>query len=70
MSGQSYDNLSVSKYGLNWDGARCITVDRAFACTGGMNSTLRDAARFALMIKNEGKVNNKQLIPSAWLTQL
>ena len=46
-----------------------FTVDRAFmpVVTGGMNSTLRDAARFALMIKNEGKVNKKRLIPSAWI---
>ena len=56
-----------SKLGMEHDAY--YTVDRAFmpVVTGGMNSTLRDAARFALMIKNEGKVNNKQLIPSAWI---
>ena len=56
-----------SKLGMEHDAY--FTVDRAFmpVVTGGMNSTLRDAARFALMIKNEGKVNNKQLIPSAWI---
>ena len=56
-----------SKLGMEHDAY--FTVDRAFmpVVTGGMNSTLRDAARFALMIKNEGKVNNKQLIPSTWI---
>ena len=56
-----------SKLGMEHDAY--FTVDRAFmpVVTGGMNSTLRDAARFALMIKNEGKVKNKQLIPSTWI---
>ncbi len=59
-----------SKLGMEHDAY--FTVDRAFmpVVTGGMNSTLRDAARFALMIKNEGKVNNKQLIPSAWINSV
>ena len=71
VSGQSYEQFISeriwSKLGMEHDAY--FTVDRAFmpVVTGGMNSTLRDAARFALMIKNEGKVNNKQLIPSAWI---
>ena len=56
-----------SKLGMEHDAY--FTVDRAFmpVVTGGMNSTLRDAARFALMIRDEGRVKNKQLIPSAWI---
>ena len=71
VSGQPYAQFISeqiwSKLGMEHDAY--FTVDRAFmpVVTGGMNSTLRDAARFALMIKNEGKVNNKQLIPSAWI---
>ena len=71
VSGQPYEKFISekiwSKLGMEHDAY--FTVDRAFmpVVTGGMNSTLRDAARFALMIKNEGKVNNKQLIPSAWI---
>ena len=71
VSGQPYGQFISeqiwSKLGMEHDAY--FTVDRAFmpVVTGGMNSTLRDAARFALMIKNEGKVNNKQLIPSAWI---
>ena len=71
VSGQPYEQFISekiwSKLGMEHDAY--FTVDRAFmpVVTGGMNSTLRDAARFALMIKNEGKVNNEQLIPSAWI---
>ncbi len=56
-----------SKLGMEHDAY--FTVDRAFmpVVTGGMNSTLRDAARFALMIRDEGRVKNKQLIPSEWI---
>ena len=71
VSGQPYEQFISeqiwSKLGMEHDAY--FTVDRAFmpVVTGGMNSTLRDAARFALMIKNEGKVKNKQLIPSKWI---
>ena len=56
-----------SKLGMEHDAY--FTVDRAFmpVVTGGMNSTLRDAARFAVMIRDEGRVKNKQLIPSEWI---
>ena len=71
VSGQPYERFISeqiwSKLGMEHDAY--FTVDRAFmpVVTGGMNSTLRDAARFALMVKNEGKINNTQLIPSAWI---
>ena len=71
VSGQSYEQFISeqiwSKLGMEHDAY--FTVDRAFmpVVTGGMNSTLRDAARFALMIRDEGRVKNKQLIPSAWI---
>ena len=71
VSGQSYEQFISeqiwSKLGMEHDAY--FTVDRAFmpVVTGGMNSTLRDAARFALMIRDEGRVKNKQLIPSEWI---
>ena len=36
-----------------------IVVDRAYmpVVTGGMNTTLRDAARFGLMIRDRGRFN-------------
>jgi len=71
VSGQPYEQFISekiwSKLGMEHDAY--FTVDRAFmpVVTGGMNSTLRDAARFALMIRDEGIVKNKQLIPSEWI---
>ena len=71
VSGQPYERFISeqiwSKLGMEHDAY--FTVDRAFmpVVTGGMNSTLRDAARFALMIRDEGRVKNKQLIPSEWV---
>ena len=71
VSGQPYEQFISeqiwSKLGMEHDAY--FTVDRAFmpVVTGGMNSTLRDAARFALMIRDEGRVKNKQLIPSEWI---
>ena len=46
-----------------------IAVDRAYvpAVTGGMNSTLRDALRFGIMIKDRGVFNGQQVIPASWI---
>ncbi|WP_295904025.1 serine hydrolase [uncultured Vibrio sp.] len=46
-----------------------VAVDRAFlpVATGGINTTLRDAARFGSMILNEGKYNGQQIVPSEWV---
>jgi CubicO group peptidase (beta-lactamase class C family) len=45
-----------------------ITVDRAgygLAC-GGISASLRDMARFGLMMLNGGKVDGRQVVPEAW----
>ena len=71
ISGQPYEQFISeriwSKLGMEHDAY--FTVDRAFmpVVTGGMNSTLRDAARFALMIRDEGEVKNSKIIPSGWI---
>ena len=46
-----------------------IAVDRAFmpVSTGGMNSTLRDAARFGMMIRDRGTFRGEQVIPADWV---
>ena len=46
-----------------------IAVDRAYmpVATGGMNSTLRDAARFGILIRDRGMFNGKQVIPRDWV---
>jgi CubicO group peptidase (beta-lactamase class C family) len=48
-----------------------ITVDHAgFALAdGGLNATLRDYARFALLHLRGGKLNGRQIVPPAWLEE-
>ncbi|MEM8500646.1 MAG: serine hydrolase [Pseudomonadota bacterium] len=46
-----------------------ISADRAYmaVATGGMNSTLRDAARFGQMILQRGKYKGAQIVPANWV---
>ncbi len=48
-----------------------ITADRAYTgvATGGINSTLRDAALFGQLILNRGRIDGKQIIPKAWVDE-
>jgi len=56
-----------SKLGAEHDAY--LAVDRAYmpVATGGMNSTLRDAARFGLMIRDRGQYRGQSIIPAAWV---
>jgi CubicO group peptidase (beta-lactamase class C family) len=71
ISGQSlqeYLHKNIwAKLGAEHDAT--IAVDRAYmpVATGGMNSTLRDAARFAMMIRDGGEFNGQQVIPKEWV---
>ncbi len=46
-----------------------MAVDRALipVATAGMNTTLRDAARFGMMIRDRGEFAAKQVIPAEWI---
>jgi len=46
-----------------------LIVDRAYmpVATGGMNSTLRDAAKFGMLIRDRGSFAGKQVIPPGWV---
>ena len=48
-----------------------IVVDRAYmpVATGGMTSTLRDAALFGQMVLNRGMANGRQLVPAKWIDE-
>ena len=35
--------------------------------TGGMNTTLRDAAKFGMMIRDRGEFRGRQIIPADWV---
>ncbi len=58
-----------SKLGTNHDAA--IIVDRAYqpVATGGMTSTLRDAALFGELIRNNGIANGEQIVPENWVNE-
>jgi CubicO group peptidase (beta-lactamase class C family) len=49
-----------------------ITVDQAgFALAdGGFNATLRDFARFALLLLRDGTLNGRQIVPAAWIQDI
>jgi CubicO group peptidase (beta-lactamase class C family) len=55
--------------GTNHDAA--IVVDRAYmaVATGGMTSTLRDAALFGRMALNRGVAHGNQYVPAAWVDE-
>ncbi|MBT8115047.1 MAG: beta-lactamase family protein [Arenicella sp.] len=71
ISGQSLQDYLQqniwAKIGAEHDAT--IAVDRAYmpVATGGMNSTLRDAARFGMMIRDGGHFNGEQVIPAKWV---
>jgi len=46
-----------------------FTVDRAATAlaNGGFNATLRDYARFGLMMQNDGRVGDRQVVPESWV---
>ncbi len=71
VSGKPLDDFLLetiwSKLGTEHDGF--IVVDRAYmpVATGGMNSTLRDAARFGVMMRDGGAFNGRQVVPRIWV---
>lgn len=58
-----------SKLGAEHDAY--MVVDRAFmpVATGGMNTTLRDAAKFGMMMRDGGKFGDQQVVPAVWVDQ-
>tara|TARA_R110002110_G_scaffold91264_2_gene237539 strand:- start:161843 stop:163183 length:1341 start_codon:yes stop_codon:yes gene_type:complete len=74
ISGQSFQDFIQqrlwSKLGAEHDAY--IAVDRAYmpVVTGGMNTTLRDAARFGMLARDFGSFNGEQVLPRKWLQQM
>jgi len=58
-----------SRLGTYHDAA--IVVDRAYmpVATGGMQSTLRDAALFGRLILNRGSIDGQQILPAQWVNE-
>jgi len=59
-----------TKIGTNHDAA--IVVDRACmpVATGGMTTTLRDAALFGQLILNKGKINGNSIVSESWIDEI
>ena len=73
LSGQAYHDFIReniwAKIGAEHDAY--ITVDRSYTsvATGGVNTTLRDAALFGQLILNRGSMDGKQIIPKNWVDE-
>jgi CubicO group peptidase (beta-lactamase class C family) len=73
LSGITYNEFIQeniwSKIGAEHDAY--LTTDRSFiaAATGGMNTTLRDAALFGTLILNKGRIDGKQILPAKWIDE-
>lgn len=71
ISGQTFQDYIQqniwAKLGAEHDAY--IVVDRAYmpVVTGGMNTTVRDAARFGMMVRDRGEFAGEQVIPAAWI---
>ncbi len=73
VTGKTYNEFIQeniwSKIGAEHDAY--ITADRSYTAmaTGGMNTTLRDAALFATLILNRGQIDGKQLVSANWIDE-
>ncbi|MEO6607866.1 MAG: serine hydrolase, partial [Aestuariivirga sp.] len=49
-----------------------VTVDAKGGArtAGGINTTLRDLARFGELMRNDGKANGKQVVPATWVKDI
>ena len=59
-----------SRLGVERDANIWLDRDGQAAAAGGLSTTLRDAARFAEMLRNEGRYNGRQIVPKAVMASL
>ena len=59
-----------SKIGAEYDAYFMVDSIGSESGGGGLNTTLRDLARFGEMIRNKGKVNGEQIIPAAAIADI
>ena len=69
VTGQSWHELARervwSKIGAESEANIWLDTEGQGAAAGGMSSTLRDAARFAELVRNGGKIGQTQVVPAA-----
>lgn len=56
-----------SKIGAEQDAFFTVDVAGTALADGGFNATLRDFARFGLMVLNDGMVGDDQVVPKTWI---
>lgn len=59
-----------SKLGAERDAYVISDLDRTPWMGGGLNTTLRDAARFGFMMSNKGSINGKQVVPASYIKDI
>jgi CubicO group peptidase (beta-lactamase class C family) len=59
-----------SKLGTSGDAYTIVGPTSKMVSTGGLNVTLRDYARFGMLIANNGKVNGQQVLPKAVIERI
>lgn len=59
-----------SKLGTSGDAYTIVDPSLKMVSTGGINTTLRDYARFGMLIANHGKINGVQIIPEAVIQKI
>lgn len=73
VTGQSLaDLLSDTLWqhlGMEEDAAYTVDNGGFALADGGLNATLRDYARFAQMILDAGKVEDRQIVPQSWIEE-
>jgi len=57
----------LSRLGMQADGYYLIDGTGAAFVLGGLNLTTRDYARFALMISQDGRIGDRQVVSASWL---
>jgi CubicO group peptidase (beta-lactamase class C family) len=59
-----------SKLGAEHDGMVIVDTTGQGASHAGFNGTLRDMARFAVMMANHGYFNHQQIVPESWVKDI
>ena len=59
-----------SKLGAEQDAYILLDGQQQAYASPGLNITLRDMARFGLMMKNGGRANGRQIVPESWIRDI
>ncbi len=73
-SGKPFAQLMSEKLwqpmGAEADAFVTVDVKGGTRTAGGINTTLRDLARFGELVRNDGQANGRQIVPQSWVTDI